>query len=464
MALVAEYGFNEGEGTTALDSSGNGHDGFVNGADYVEHDDGFALDFAGGGSTNEVQIADHEDFDLTNAFTLMAWVRSDGTGTQGIIEKRQQGSVDGWELSLASGGSAFVRINQASSGNDFRVDTDSDYPTNGTWCHIAATYDGSTIRIYFNGVEEGSTAGPSSVASNDRHVGIGRSSTSNGGFNGLIDDVRVFDEALDGITIQTLMNTPVSTSQATDAEGIALVVEARNPTVVTSSQVAAGTAPMAVVAQNATISVSGNVLVNAGAASISVAADDPSPSLSENALAETAEITFSVQSTHKQVNAGPAFASVEALDATVSTAETPFANPTVAPVTVTAHNATVVISAEVVSADAVAASFAVAALDAAISKASSTSPPPTYRFFPPTVEEHLAHLQGHPFLQKIVWERGVSLVRRNGTWVETRHVEKERDGELLVEGEDYFVGGFRYIIPEPIALELIAAGYEPELV
>ena len=78
--------------------------------------------------------------------------------------------------------------------------------TDGTWRHVAATYDGTTKRIYLDGVEVGSgkAVGALNVGAANFRIG----STNHGEyFNGLIDDVRVYDTALSEAEVLALANS-----------------------------------------------------------------------------------------------------------------------------------------------------------------------------------------------------------------------------------------------------------------
>ena len=68
----------------------------------------------------------------------------------------------------------------------------------GQWRHICGTYDGHYIRLYLNGVVDANTPYSGSITTNDQRVCIGRNQeTSNKRYwDGLIDDVRVFNRAL----------------------------------------------------------------------------------------------------------------------------------------------------------------------------------------------------------------------------------------------------------------------------
>ena len=78
-------------------------------------------------------------------------------------------------------------------GND--VTTDRVLPV-GEWAHVAATFDGTTAKVYLNGemVQEGNFSFGSDT---EAPIQIG-SSTSGGGnaFNGALDEVRIYDIVL----------------------------------------------------------------------------------------------------------------------------------------------------------------------------------------------------------------------------------------------------------------------------
>jgi hypothetical protein len=195
--LVGRWQLDEGSGTTLTDTSGFGNDGsFAGLAAWTSGVSGAALDFAGSGDL--VLVPDDVSLDLTDAITIAAWLRPNRVGTQYVIKKAQKGATDGYELSLSSSGGLFVRFNQASSGNAYRLNSLSGYPVDGsTWVHVAATYDGQQIKLYVDGALEGSLSAPGLVIGvNDVPLSIGGQFGGVRLFDGAVDEVHLYDRAL----------------------------------------------------------------------------------------------------------------------------------------------------------------------------------------------------------------------------------------------------------------------------
>ena len=66
----------------------------------------------------------------------------------------------------------------------------------GAWTHVAGTYDGTTAKIYINGVQDASQAYSSPISTDDNPLHIGLYGSPAVYFNGLIDELEIFDRAL----------------------------------------------------------------------------------------------------------------------------------------------------------------------------------------------------------------------------------------------------------------------------
>ncbi len=206
--LVAAYGFDETSGTQVLDASGNGNHGSLSNATRSsEAKFGRALSF--NGSNSLVTIADSASLDLTNGMTLSAWVypTSWANGWKTLIIKERSGGL-AYSLNANSDAgqpNSTVRI----ANNDWQLTAGSRLPTNA-WTHLAATYDGSRQRLFANGVQVGSRSqtGNLDVTTNPLRIG-GNTVWSNLYFQGLIDEVRVYDRALTQTELQQAANEPV---------------------------------------------------------------------------------------------------------------------------------------------------------------------------------------------------------------------------------------------------------------
>lgn len=194
---VGSWSFDEGGGTIVTDSSGFGNDGTLYGSPtWTVGMSGSALDLGGG--VDRVIVPDSSSLDVTNTITLACWIKPRKITTQYVVKKARYGDSDGYELSLSSGGQVFVRFNQASSGNDYKLYSQSYYPADGnTWMHIAATHDGQKIKLYIDGVlESSSSAAGLVIGTNDVDLAIGAQDDGLAPFRGVIDQVHLYNYPL----------------------------------------------------------------------------------------------------------------------------------------------------------------------------------------------------------------------------------------------------------------------------
>jgi Concanavalin A-like lectin/glucanases superfamily len=79
----------------------------------------------------------------------------------------------------------------------------------GTWVHLATTYDGTTQRLFVNGVQVSQRAVSGTIDVSTGALRIGGNDVWAGEyFNGLIDEVRIFNRALSNGEIASVMNSP----------------------------------------------------------------------------------------------------------------------------------------------------------------------------------------------------------------------------------------------------------------
>ena len=93
------------------------------------------------------------------------------------------------------------------SGAGWATSTSPSALSTGTWYHAVGTYDGSNIRLYLNGVQATSTTQTGSLASASGALNIGRDpSNTLKLWNGLIDEVKVYNRAISANEVLDLYN------------------------------------------------------------------------------------------------------------------------------------------------------------------------------------------------------------------------------------------------------------------
>ncbi len=213
-SLIGAWGFEELGGSTALDNSGNGNHGTLGDGAARDSDGYFGQALVTDGSSGHVDLGglDAESDQLT----LMAWINVDDFEvTDGrIMSKSTSGSNEDhiFMLSTVVKVHPMLRFRLRANGSTYKLYGEGGELVAGTWIHAAATYDGSKMRLYQDGVEVGSASKSGPVAT-DPNVDLwiaANPGNANQVFDGRIDEVKIFRTSLSPTEIQMEMNKPVA--------------------------------------------------------------------------------------------------------------------------------------------------------------------------------------------------------------------------------------------------------------
>ena len=187
--LVAAYAFDEGFGATAVDATGAGSNGVVVGGTWAPGRYGGALSFDG---TNDYVGLPALGTFYNSGFTLEAWVQKSHREER----RRDRRHLDGKRADAVGRPPRQSRYH-LTLGSSFSSYLDSGRTrSSAQWQHLAATFDGATARYYVDGARGRARAVSGSVG-NSNTWRIGAYGERPGGFfDGMIDEVRVYDRAL----------------------------------------------------------------------------------------------------------------------------------------------------------------------------------------------------------------------------------------------------------------------------
>ena len=210
--LVGWWRLNEGSGTTTIDSSGhNLHGELVNDPVWITGIQGSGLELTGGG---HVAVEGYEGILGTQSRTSTAWINVTKTSAS-IITWGPSGSGTKWVMRTHNG-PAVLRL-ECGRGNTWGTDDLVD----GEWHHVAVVLiddgspDVSELELYVDGERDPTAPGGTPNQMNTSSGGEFRIAfdLNNTGrtFDGLMDDVRIYDRALSADEIRALMDDPGGT-------------------------------------------------------------------------------------------------------------------------------------------------------------------------------------------------------------------------------------------------------------
>jgi len=166
-----------------------------------------AFDFNG---ASYVQVPETNYLDFTNTMTVEAWVNLRtfaGVNSREVVSKfGSSGPFNCWTMAIdPATKKAYYNVNSADRTRYFQLYSTTTIPTN-EWTHLAGVCDGSTMKIYVNGVLSNSTNWTYgiNVASSPITIGCTMQFSPTSYFNGQIDEVSLYNQALSDCEIQSL--------------------------------------------------------------------------------------------------------------------------------------------------------------------------------------------------------------------------------------------------------------------
>jgi hypothetical protein len=145
------------------------------------------------GSGWAVDAGDVYDFAGTAPFTFEGWVTPSTVDAtlRRVANKQSSDGLNGWLVYYTSSAWKFERIGSGTY-NTLQWTTP---PVTGTKYYVAVTYDGSTMRLYVNGVERASKASTVSIVNHSSSLRLGRN------VSGTLDEPAIYSHALSATEI-----------------------------------------------------------------------------------------------------------------------------------------------------------------------------------------------------------------------------------------------------------------------
>ncbi len=213
--LVAAYGFEETSGTAVNDSSPAKNNGTAVGGAISTASGRFGRALSFDGVNDKVEVPDSASLELVNALTVEAWVQPKSSRLHAPVVTKETSNYYTYKLEAGGEVKGIPEGFISDAPWSWEDAEDTKALPNGTWSHLAMTYDGTNMRLYVNGTLV-STRIAAKPTVNGLKLMIGAYKTSNF-YEGLIDEVRIYNRALSTSEIGADMNTAVVSSGPSDS-------------------------------------------------------------------------------------------------------------------------------------------------------------------------------------------------------------------------------------------------------
>ena len=203
-AVVARYDLDEGQGPTCGDTSGSGANArCIGNAAWIDGHNSASMGAMSFDGDTYVQAKNSAVINaLSSAFSLTAWIKPDLDSTHDTIVWKS-GAFRIWKQN------SNLMVTLDGIASDLLIIPGT--MLNGTWQHVAVTFDGQSVRGYLNGIYKRRLTAVGTIAGNLNPLRLGWYS-STPYLRGALDNVRLYDRALSSteIAADMTLGTPAS--------------------------------------------------------------------------------------------------------------------------------------------------------------------------------------------------------------------------------------------------------------
>jgi hypothetical protein len=206
--LVAYWTFDEGSGTIAYDSAGTNNGNLIDGPIWTTGRIDGGLSFDG---TNDYVNCGSGTSNYDN-ITVSVWMKTSTTGV--LVSNRYNSSSYGTWYTFSSTG---IELGGNSSGVGYMNVTFNTPTLDGLWNHVVYAKNGTSHAIYVNGSLDQSFTSSADISWNvPLYIGRKWTKSYNSCFNGIIDDVRIYNRGLSSEEILQLFLQSTGLTKAYD--------------------------------------------------------------------------------------------------------------------------------------------------------------------------------------------------------------------------------------------------------
>jgi len=202
-AMVAHWTFDGDHDTNCVDSSGNQHHALMDGATTPSRVDGLYKNAISLSGEHKLRVPSGPNFTPLGKISVSTWLKPSAVGKYNEIFRKEDG-----DKRVLFSFQDHARV--LALGLNINGYVECDAPINpeqildGLWHHCVATFDGRVMRVYLDGNQVGALERAGTISAGGTAMGFIGSSNGGECFQGAMDDLRIYRDALSAEEIDRL--------------------------------------------------------------------------------------------------------------------------------------------------------------------------------------------------------------------------------------------------------------------